>query len=371
MAGTQVLSGLELTKWQGSFTREYVRDSGFAPYMGDSPTDIIHVVNDLKSSGYTIRIPLVGRLQGTGVSGSQRLAGSEERIKQAYQDLTWDFYRNAAETDKKEGLKSAPDLLAVKRPLLREWAAELIKYQIIDSLHKMSDGTKFSEASASVRNAFAVNNVDRILFGETRANYSATHATGLTAIDNTDDKLTPVVGSLARFMARQARPQIRPFKTGTQGREFYVMFCHPLGFRDVKNHSTMTSANRDARPRDVDSNPLFQDGDLIYDGVIYREIPEFYQPRQDDDDTPNPETTFDNGTIQCGVSFLCGANAIGFGNKQAPLPTKKNEDDYGFVDGVGIELAHAIDKLRWGNNAVDYALAKDVGIVTVYHAAVE
>lgn len=370
MAGTQVLSGLELTKWQGSFTREFVRDSGFSPYMGDSPMDIIHVVNDLKSSGYTIRIPLVGRLQGTGVSGSQRLAGSEERIKQAYQDLTWDFYRNAAETDKKEGLKSAPDLLAVKRPLLREWASELIKYQIIDSLHKMSDGTKFSDADASKRNAFAANNVDRILFGASRANYSATHATGLTAIDNSADKLSTDMASLARFMARQARPQIRPFKTGTQGREYYVMFCHPLGFRDLKKDDAMKQANRDARARDVDSNPLFQDGDLIYDGIIFREIPEFYQPRQDDDG-PNPETTFSNGSIQCGVSFLCGANALGFANKQAPLPTKKNEDDYGFVDGVGIELAHAIDKLRWGNNAEDFALAKDCGIVTVYHAAVE
>lgn len=365
MATTQVLSGLELTKWRGEFAREYVRDSGFSPYMGDAATDIIHVINDLKTDGYTIRVPLVGRLQGNGVSGNTSLSGAEEQLDQYYQDIAWEYYRNAIQATKKEKKKSAVDLMAVSRPLLREWASELIKYQIISSLHKMSGGQMFSAADATARNLFAANNQDRILFGKTQANYSATHATGLTAIDNTDDKLTAAVGSLARFMARQASPHIRPFKTGTQGREFYVMFCHPLGFRDLKADTVMTAANRDARPRDVDSNPLFQDGDLIYDGVIYREIPEFYQPRQGT--TPNPETTFSNGTIQCGVSFLCGAQALGYVNKQAPLPTSKKEDDYGYVDGVGVELAHGIEKLRWNNGA---GTNKDVGIVTVYHAAV-
>lgn len=369
MASTAVLSGLELTKWKGQFAREYVRDSGFEPYMGDSAMDIISVQNDLKTDGYTIRIPLVGRLQSGGVTGNASLAGSEESLDQYYQDIVWEYYRNAVQATKKDKNKSAVELMGVARPLLKEWASTLIKYQIIDSLHKMTDGTKFSAADASTRNNFAAKNADRILFGATQANYSATHATGLTAIDNTSDKMSTSVASLARFMARQADPHIRPFKTGTQGREYYVMFTHPLGFRDLKADTVMQQANRDARARDVDSNPLFQDGDLVYDGIIFREIPEFYQPRVKGD-AKNPETTFSNGTIQCGVSFLCGAQAIGFANKQAPLPTKKNEDDYGFVDGVGVELAHGIDKLRWNNNPGGPNNGADVGIVTVYHAAV-
>lgn len=365
MATTTVLSGLELTKWRRDFAREYVRDSGFEPYMGDSAMDIISVVNDLKGDGYTIRIPLLGRLQGSGVSGNTLLSGNEEIQDQYYQDITWDFYRNAVAVTKKEREKSAVDLLAAARPQLREWSAELIKYQLIDSFHKMSGGEKFNDADATARNLFAANNVDRILFGVTQSNYSATHATGLTAIDNTADKLSTTMASLARFMARQANPHIRPFKTGTQGREYYVMFCHPLGFRDLKADSVMTAANRDARVRDVDANPLFQDGDLVYDGIIFREIPEFYAPRQGT--TANPQTTFSNGTIVCGVSFLCGAQALGFANKQAPLPTTKTDDDYGFVKGNGIELAHGIDKLRWNHGS---GLNKDVGMVTVYHAAV-
>lgn len=369
MATTSVLSGLELTKWRSKFIGEYIRDTGFEPYMGDSEQDIISVVNDLQTDGYTIRIPLLGKLNGNGVTGNTSLTGNEQVLDQYYQDINWEFRRNAVVATKKEKKKSAVDFMAKARPSLKSWSTENVKYRLIECFHKMSDGTKFSAADATTRNTFAANNSDRILFGATQANYSATHATGLTAIDNTADKLSTSVGSLAKFMARQARPQIRPFKTGTQGREYYMMFCHPLGFRDVKADPVMQQANRDARARDADSNPIFQDGDMIYDSVIYREIPEFYQGK-DAGSGLNPETTFSNGTIQCGVSFLCGAQALGFVNKQAAIPTTRNEDDYGFVDGVGIEFADGIEKLRWNNNTSGVNNGKDVGMVTVYHAAV-
>jgi hypothetical protein len=367
MASTSVLSGLDLTKWKSSFWREYVRDSGFAPYMGASPMDIIHTVNDLKTDGYTIRVPLVARLQATGVTGNTSLTGQEEQLDQYYQDIVWEYYRNAVLISKKEKKKSAVDMLEAVRPLLKEWSAELIKYQLIESFHKTSDGTKFADASVAQKNTFAANNQDRILFGSAVSNYSATHLTGLGTVDSTNDKLSPEMGSLAKFMARNARPHIRPFKTGTQGREFYVMFCHPICFRDLKVNATMTAANRDARPRDVDANPLFQDGDLIHDGIIYREIPEFYRARQGTGLNTNTHLVgVGASTIDVGANFLCGAQALAMVNKQAPMPTTRSEDDYGFVEGMGIELAHGIDKIRWNNGS---GTNKDLGMVTVYASA--
>lgn len=367
MASTSVLSGLELTKWQQSFWREYVRDSGFSPYMGSSPMDIIHVVNDLKTDGYTIRVPLVARLKNAGVTGNSALSGNEEQLDQYYQDISWEFYRHGITVTKKEKKKSAVDLLEVMRPLLREWSSEKIKYHLITSFHKVSDGTSFGSAGSTARNTFASNNQDRILFGSTVANYSATHATGLGTVDSTSDKLSTTMASLARFMARTANPHIRPFKTGTQGREYYVMFCHPICFRDLKNDSVMQQANRDARAREVDSNPLFQDGDLIWDGIIFREIPEFYTSFNGSG--TNADTHLEGvgaSSINVGANFLCGAQSLAMVNKQAPLPTKKSEDDYGFIDGMGIELAHGIDKIRWNNGS---GTNKDLGMVTVYASA--
>ncbi len=371
MADTTVLAGLDLTKWRQDFIPEYIRDSGFMPYMGDSEMDIIHVVNDLKTSGYTIRIPLLARLKSTGVSGNQRLGGNEEQLDQYYQDITWEYYRNAVEVSKKESEKSANDLLASRRPRLKDWASELIKYQTISCFHTMSDGTTYSNASAATRNAFLANNADRTLFGSLKANgVSAVMATALATVDTTNDLLTPAVGKLAKRMAKLADPHIRPFKTGTEGREYYVMFCHPLCFRDLKSSATIIANNQYARGREGDAmnkNPLFQDGDLIDDGVIYREIPEFYQARLGSGvNTDTHLAGVGTAGADVGVNFLCGAQSIGMVQKQAATPISKKEDDYGFFDGVGVELAQGFSKLRWNNGS---GTNKDLGIVTVYAAA--
>lgn len=367
MATTSLLSGLDITRWREDFWVEHVRDSGFSPYMGESSEDVITVINDLNGSGgYTVRVPLLGRLKGNGVTGNTPLGGSEEQMDQYYQDITWATYRNAVAVTRQDNKKGV-ELVRAIRPMLKSWAAEHLKYKVIESFHKMSDGTAFSAANSTQKNTFATNNVDRILFGSAISNYSATHATGLGNVDSTSDLLSPTMGSLAKFMAKTASPHIRPFKTGTQGREFFVMFCHPICFRDLKNNSTMLAANRDARARDVESNPIFQDGDLIYDGVIYREIPEFYMSRNGSGyNTDTHLSAVGNGSIDVGANFLCGAQAMGKVNKQAPRPVEKKEDDYDYVTGLGIELMYGFDKLRWNNGS---QLAKDVGIVTVYASA--
>jgi uncharacterized protein DUF4043 len=179
----------------------------------------------------------------------------------------------------------------------------------------------------------------------------------------------------AKRMAKLATPHIRPFKTGTEGREYYVMFCHPLCFRDLKKNTTIIANMQNARSREGDgwkANPLFQDGDLYDDGIIYREIPDFYQPRQTDVATPNPSTHYTGvgaSSADVGANFLCGAQAIGMVNKQAAMPISKKEDDYGFFSGVGIEMAYGVEKLMWGNNTNGANNGKDVGMVSVYCAA--
>ena len=373
MAETSVLSGLDLTKWRPKFIREISRQSGFDPYMGTDPTDIIHVVNDAKSSGFTIRVPLVGRVQNNGVAGNARLSGAEVQMDQYYQDISWEYYRNAIEISKKEREKSAVNLLEERQPLLREWASELIKYQIIDCFHQMSDGATYAASSAATRNAFITNNADRVLFGSLRSNASSgVMATALATLDTTADKLSPAVGSIAKRMARVATPHIRPYKT-EDGKEWFVMFCHPLAFKALKANATIIANNQYARAREGNGmmkNPLFTDGDLMDDGIIYKEVPEFWAPRQGDISSANVNTNthlvgVGTSSADVGVNFLCGQQALAFVNKQAPMPITKKEDDYGFFSGVGIELAHGMQKLRWNNGS---GTNKDLGIVTVYTA---
>lgn len=376
MADTTVLSGLDLIKWRPEFIREFVRDSGFAPYMGDSPMDIIQIVNDLQTEGFTIRVPLVGRLKGTGVSGNARLGGNEESLDEYFQDIQWDYFRHAIQVSKKERNKSAVDIMGVRRPLLKEWASDKLKYDCIDAFTKVATNITYVQATAAQRNTWLAGNLDRSLFGKLVSNNSSgVFATALGTVDTANGKLTPDIGKLAKRRAKLATPHIRPFKTGTQGREFFVMFCHPFCFRDLKNNTTIIANMQQARAREGDGwkeNALFQDGDLFDDGIIYHEMPEFYQPRQTDVSTPNPSTHYSGvgaAGIDVGANFLCGAQSVGMVNKQAAMPISKKEDDYGFFSGVGIEMAYGLEKLFWGNNTGSPNNGKDVGMVSVYCAA--
>jgi N4-gp56 family major capsid protein len=365
MAETTVLSGLELIKWQRQFIYEFVRESGFEPYMG-AGRSIIHTKNDLQGDGYTIRIPLLLQLTGDGVSGNSRLAGNEEELDQYYQDVSWDFYRHAVTMSKKDRSKSAVDLLSAARETLKTWATEKMKYQLIDQFHGIN-GALYTAASEAAKDAWVAANTDRVRFGAALSNHSGgDHSAALANVDSTNDKLTATMLTALKRQAMQAYPKIRPHKVSGYDQEYYVMFAHPRCFRDLKTDSTITQANREARPREVGSNPLFQDGDLLWDGVIIRQIAEFETNR---DGTVNSATTLDdvgNGSIDVGVNFFCGAQALCVANKQAPIPTMLKEDDYGFFKGVGIEMAHGIEKLTWNNGS---GTRKDVGMITCYASA--
>lgn len=368
MATTGVLSGLELIKWQREFMMEATRESGFKPYMGTSETDIIRVVNDLKAEGETIRCPMVLNLKADGVSGNQRLSGNEEQMDQYYDNVSWEYYRQGVETSKRDRDKTPVDLLATKRPLLRQWAAEKIKYQLVDSFHSLYTSTAvpvaYTDASEPVKDAWLASNSDRVLFGNAVSNHSSNdHSAALANVDATADKLTADSIHLMKRRARGAYPRIKPYKT-SDGRDFYVVFTHPRSFRDLKKDDTIAKANREARPRDVSSNPIFQDGDIIYDGIIFREIPELEWAKNSSE--INPATTLvgvGNAASDVAVSFLCGAQALAYANKQAPMPVMKEDGDYNFFKGVAIEMAHGIKKMSWNNGA---GARKDVGLMTLY-----
>jgi hypothetical protein len=117
--------------------------------------------------------------------------------------------------------------------------------------------------------------VDRILYGAATSNSATDHATSLANVDATADKFTAANLSLLKRVAMGANPRIRPFKT-RDGYEYFVCFAGLNTFRDLK--VDLQVVNKDARSREgrevngAPDNPLFQDGDQMYDGVIVRLI---------------------------------------------------------------------------------------------------
>lgn len=354
MALTPAASGLTPQQWDDKFFMEYVRESRFKRYMGTDENSIIHTKENLtKAKGDKITFASVNKLTGAGVTGNTTLEGNEEALDSRSMAVTVAPLRHAVAVTEWDEQKSAIELRDTAKMALKLWMMEKMRDGIITALGSIN-GVPFASADATARNAWVVDNADRVLFGKLKSNYSATHATALGNIDNTDDKLTTAAVSLMKRIAQQASPAIKPIRL-REDEEWFVLFANSQAFRDLSNDTAMQQANRDARPRSVDDNPLFTGGSLVWDGVIIREIPEI--------------PTVSNGSIIVGPNYLCGVQAVGVAWAQRTR-TRTDTRDYGFVNGVAIGEMRGIEKLLFGTGAGDTDDLKDHGVVTGWFAAV-
>jgi len=357
MAVSTVQTNNKLVKYTQEINREYVRENMFSPYMGEAVNSIIRLRMELKNGGEQMNIPVVGRLTAAP-KGSGTLVGNEEKIDNYGMRLWLDWARNAVTTNKAEKQRDSADIFGQAKPLLSDWGKELQRDEIIAALMALPsesqpanlgsdagqrvNGLMYDEATAGQRNTWNADNSDRVLYGNSTANYNATHATALGNVDTTNDTFTANNLSLLKRIAKNAVPKIRPFKT-KDGYEYFVAFCGTNPFRDLKADLKVINYSARAREgRGMDNNPLFQDGDQIYDGVIVREVPEISQF------VSNVWTTLKTaGAASARVEpvFLCGQQALAMAWGQMARPTFRKEDDYGFIAGTGIEMAYGVGKI--------------------------
>jgi len=352
MANIVTVSGSVKSVWESGYFSEYVRASQFAKLMGKGINYPFQVNNKLGGTrGTKINFPLVTRLTQDAVTGDNVMEGAEEALNNYNHEITIDQRRNAVRVGKMEQQKTEVDYAEAAREMLKLWSVQDLRDQILEKLMsaKIDGTTAYASCSAAERNAMLVANSDRILYGAAKANaVSAVHATALALVDSTNDILQPAIVSLAKRMAKQADPHIRPMMVDELG-EWYVMLAHSYCFRDLKNHATMTAAHSYAMERGK-NNPLFSDGDLVWDGVIIKEIPEM-----------DAITGVGASSIDVAPNFLLGAQAIGVAwGQKTQFVTK--EFDYDNQVGVAISEIRGIEKMM--HNSIQH------GLVTVYAACV-
>ena len=360
---TPARAGLTPLIWDSDFFTEYVRKNQFARYMGTTMGAMIQVREDLtRKAGDTVVFPTVRRLIGAGVTGNAILEGNEEILNARSLNLTVSAFRHAVAVSEWDEQKSVIDLREAAREALMIWELEKMRNDIITSLEAMTaDGNvqvSYAAATAAQRNAWMVNNADRVLFGASKSNaVSGVMATALLTINNTAGKMTAAEVTLAKRIARTASPRIRPISVNDD-EEWFVMFMPSLPFRDLMNDPVIINTLQYAWDRGRD-NPLFTAGDLIYNGVIIREVPEM------------PVIAGAGaGGIDVAASVLCGAQALGIAWAQR-MKSTTNVRDYQFFHGVGLSEMRGIGKLRFGTDpTVDTTKPVDAGIVTIYTAAV-
>jgi hypothetical protein len=176
--------------------------------------------------------------------------------------------------------------------------------------------------------------------------------------------------SLLKRLAKKSAPLIRPIMVKSD-EPWFVYFVGSLAFRDLK--SDLKSTQQDALPRDIKDNPIWTGGDLVFDGVIIKEVPEI-DIFIDGDGTGSPwdgvwgaNATGDSlktggaSSSRVGIGFFCGAQAVGMGLGRMPKFSRRKEDDYEHQNGVGLSMKHDIKKCFYN--------AKQHGMVTSFHSA--
>jgi hypothetical protein len=379
MALTTAQANNKLIKFRRKTINEYIRENLFSPYMGSSESDIIYVYNDLKDGGEQINFPLIARLTAAG-KGVGTLVGNEEEIDN-YGFRCWiDWKRHAVAIKKSEQHKSSVDLWAQQQPRLSDWGKEMQRDNICDAFFALPseaqpvglgtddgqvvNGILFDAATAAQRNTWITDNADRILVGDSNSsNLVAGNFASSMANIATTEVLTYANVVRMKRSAKRANPRIKPFKVKENGSEWFVLFVDQENFRAASVDTTIVSINTQARAREGNGylkNPIFVDGDLLVNGIIIREIPELSTR------LPTFYTTAGGSAGRVSPAFLCGAAAVGFGWGQMPKPTFRQENDYQFVRGVGIEMAYGVGKIAKKNPAGNL---KEWGIFTGFFAA--
>lgn len=358
MTATTPSTNNKLVQYRKELIKEYVRENMFSPYMGSSINSIIRTIYDNKKGGEQVNIPLVTSLRGTAKS-TGTLTGAEEAINNYGMRAYVDWARHAVSTTDADEQKDSADIFGEAKPMLSDWGKELQRDEIIQAFMSLpsesapsglgsADGQRvngilYADATTSQLNAWAVDNSDRILYGNAVGNYSGVHATDIGKIDATADKFTSASVSLLKRVAKLANPRIRPYKT-KDGYEYYVAFAPTTCFRDLK--TSLATVNADALPRSKD-NIIFQAGDLAYDGVIIREVPEidsFVDSTWDSGIDGNLKTGGDT-TGRVAPVFLCGQSALAMPWAKMPTPTFRDETDYQFIKGAGVKMCYGIAKV--------------------------
>ena len=379
MANSTISSANKTTRFQESVRKEYVREGRFGPYIGADESSIIQVNRNLKKTS----IALVAKAGGSGVSGSTSLVGNEVPLSNYEFNTQPKYYRQGVLIDQEERELSEFDLFTEARPNLMAWAMEKKRDHIIQAMGAVEAGgtyynyggaegaTGSTAASAANLDTWNTNNQDRILYGAAKSNLSAgNHTASLATIDTSSDKLDAGMVSLLKRMAKQSSPLIRPVMVKSD-EPWFVFFVGSYSFRDLR--ADLDTKHQNAMPRDAENNPLWTGGDLMFDGVIIKEVPEidlfidgdgsgaWYDGVWGANATGDSLATGGDSSSRVGVGFFCGAQSVAFGMGRMAEIRRRKEDDYGHQAGVGVTMKHDIKKIFYNN--------KQHGMITSFHSA--
>jgi N4-gp56 family major capsid protein len=355
MTDTTAATGLVVQQWEDKFFSEYLQTlQAFKPLMGTDEASVIQVKEDLtKKAGDSITIALVNRLNNAAVTGVSTLEGNEEDLVSRSMRIYVDKRRNAVRVPEMAEQKSAISLRNAAKPTLLDWSAEDTRDLIITALGSIN-GVSFSASTEAQRDAWLVDNADRVVFGAAAAGLSDFSADA-ALLDTTADLFNITALDAMVLKAKTCAPKIRPMRDPGNGRRYYVAFANPHAFKNLRDSmDTEVLANTVV---EMQASKLFEGGDIMWNGVIVKEV----------DNIPIYTNLGASATTEVTPVYLCGAQALAVAYAKR-WKSVTEVFDYGDKHGVAVEHIIGVRKVIFGSGAGDTDDLKDHGVVTGYVA---
>jgi N4-gp56 family major capsid protein len=347
MAYTEILTSgnsavTSAEQWESLIFQEYVGKLAMKFLMGTGNDAVIQVKEDLmKKAGDAITFHYASSQTGGTVRGNAMGVGNEGKMDVYAQRVTIDNVRNLHKIwdVPMSTQRSAFDLLMTAKDVLTTKHAEVADDDMVSALTSTSSGR--------VRG--------RYLYGAVDSNWSSTHASALTNIDNSADQLTGNMISIAKRKAliegTGVSEKVRPTRivNGMNMEEWYIFMGHTYCTRDLVNNDAAYRNQQLLLPPGANSQSPFFTGSHFkgsWDGVLiyeYNRLP------------------LTSSTIQVAHNLLMGAQAgaIAWGQR-----TKFGEEDEDLKHNVIYELHDIRGEEKLVRSSVDH------GLINVFAAAV-
>lgn len=349
MAYVEILTDHDMTVevWNSNLFKEYLRAAYWNMFSGTSANAAVHMVEDLKKSpGDAVNIGLRTKLRGGIVTGNNTGIGNEGTFSIVNERITIDNVRVLAKIK---------DRLMTQRRVNFNILTEA-KNAIVETAQERYDDEITIELS-SVDNGRVRG---RYQYGAVDSNWNATHATALTAIDNTADRMSTGMIEVAKRKAQipvNATAKIRPIRVvkGKGKIEWFALHLHPYSARDLSKDNAWRNAHLNIPPQSNASSPIYTGAEWMgaWKGVQVYEY-------------EGIELTA--STIQVATNLFMGAQAIGVAWGQRSIFTEEFTD-HGYQVSYNSGEIRGMERLVF-NRTGESGTEEDQGLIHLYSAAV-
>lgn len=368
-----------LTEQKKVWTRDVWRQARekmvMSRYMGTSHNSMIHRITELSrdSRGMEAVVHLVPDHGYDGIIGDNTLTGNEVPLTAHQDKLTIDMLRQAhTNTGKLNDQETVINFREQARDQLSYWLADRMDQMFFMTLAGL-DFAKNIDGSARKAQGTAgtTNTLGDLAFNYKLAPTSERH---FMCAPNGEIKLSDTTtitaecklsyAHIVRLNALAKMSYMRGIKQ-SGGDEVFHLFVHPLAMSELKLDPDFINNCRHAGTRGS-SNTLFAGANtFIVDGLTITETR--YIPNTLGLAAGSKWGASGAANIDGCMALLCGAQAVGFIDLDAPSWDERDHFDYGNFYGISYGKTFGMKKMQFKDNkgSKDRAVKQDYGVIRI------